>query len=197
MISKLFHMSLLFWIVTDPIGNVPIFVGVLRQFDPQQQRRIILRELLIALAFMILFLFFGKGFFTLLHISDPSVQIAGGTILCIIAIRMLFSTPQTEKNLTQSHDPLIVPLAVPAIAGPGILATLTLYGGTGESKIVILVALIIAWLGNIPILLFAPSLKKHLGPNGIVAIERLFGYIIILIAAQLTLGGIATTFFNK
>lgn len=185
-------MAFLFLIVMDPLGNVPIFVGVLRHFDHEKQKKIILRELLIALTVMILFLFFGQGFFQILHVSQPSLQMAGGIILFIIAIRMIFSSPGEKKEGRITKDPLIVPLAVPAVAGPAILATMTLYGGSGESKWLVLVALVIAWLFLLPTLIFSPFLKKILGENGIIAAERLFGFIVILVSTQMALTGLFT-----
>ncbi len=194
MIGDLFHMSFLFLIVMDPLGNVPIFVGVLKAFDPERQRRIILRELLIALGIMVVFLFFGQGFFTLLNVTPYSLQIAGGIILFMIAIRMIFANPGERKGGRITEDPLIVPLAVPAVAGPAILATMTLYGGSGANKLLILSALLIAWLCLLPTLIFSPHLKKLLGENGIVAAERLFGYIVILVSTQMALNGLISTF---
>ncbi len=192
MISDLFHMSFLFLIVMDPLGNVPIFVGVLRYFDPQRQRKIILRELLIALGIMIIFLFFGQGFFRILHVSTTSLQMAGGIILFIIAIRMIFADPGEKKGGRIAKDPLIVPLAVPAVAGPAILATMTLYGGAAGNKLLVLLAVFIAWLFLLPTLIFSPYLKKLLGENGIIAAERLFGYIVVLVSTQMAVNGLTS-----
>lgn len=189
MIDNLLHMTFLFWIVLDPLGNVPIFVGILRHFDPRKQRKIIWREMLISLGVMVLFLFFGEGFFALLNVSQSSLQIAGGIILFIIAIRMIFAHPRTGEVGQVPKDPLIVPLAIPAVAGPAILATLTLYGGSDKNNLLVLLALFIAWVASVPILLFSSFLKNILGENGLTAIERLFGYVIILIAAQMALTG--------
>lgn len=192
MIHNLFHMSFLFLMVMDPLGNVPIFISAIKYFDPKKQRVIILRELLIALGFMIIFLFGGQGFFQLLHVSESSLQIAGGIILFLIAIPMIFATPHEEKVTRIPKDPLIVPLAIPAVAGPGILATMTLYGGTAENKSLVLLAVIIAWLFLLPTLLFSPYLKKLLGENGLAAAERLFGYLVVLISTQMALNGLTS-----
>lgn len=183
-------MVFLFWIVLDPLGNVPIFVGLLSHFEPAQQQKIIIRELLIALGIMVIFLFFGQGFFHVLHISESSLQVAGGIILFMIAIKMIFSSPMQEKQGRVPKDPLIVPLAVPAVAGPGILATITLYGGGLQNNLLVLTAIVISWLLLLPFLLFSPYLKKWLGENGLIATERLFGYIIILISTQMTFSGL-------
>lgn len=189
--NSIFHMTFLFWVVMDPFGNIPIFVTMLKHFDPAKQKKIIIRELTIALGVMILFLFGGRAFFQLLKISLPSLEMAGGIILFIIAVNMIFSSPLKAGVGRIPKDPLIVPLAIPAVAGPAILATITLYGGAiGSSKLAVLIAIVIAWLFLFPTLLFSPYLKKILGDNGIVAAERLFGYIVVLISCQMAVNGL-------
>jgi multiple antibiotic resistance protein len=188
--KSLFHLVFLFWIVMDSLGTLPIFVSLLKHFPPAKQRRIIIRELVIALVIMIVFLFFGHGFFQLLHITHSSLQMAGGVILFLLAIRMILSMPGVEKKERVPKDPLIVPLAVPSIAGPGILATITLYGGGMANNLTVLLAIVIAWAFSLPLLLFSPFLNRIFGENGIIATERLFGYILVLISTQMAFSGL-------
>jgi multiple antibiotic resistance protein len=191
--KALFHLVFLFWVVMDSLGTLPIFVSLLKHFDPAKQKKIITRELLIALVIMIIFLYFGQGFFTLFKITPSSLEMAGGIILFILALKMIFSTHAHEKKESQElKDPLIVPLAVPSIAGPGILATITLYGGGLGNSVSVLVAIIIAWLLSFIVLIVSPQLNKYLGDNGVIAVERLFGYILILISTQMALHGLLT-----
>src|SRR6185503_13881794 len=145
----LFYTSFLFLMILDPIGNIPIFIGVLRDFEPKRQVAIIIRELLFALLIMLLFFFFGTGFFAILNIEQSSLQIAGCTMFFLIGVKMLFSKPKriTEMQHQPQGEPFIVPLATPAVAGPAIIATLMLYGGNQEiSKFIVFLALIISWL---------------------------------------------------
>lgn len=186
-------MVFLFWIVMDSLGTLPLFVSLLKHFDPKKQRRIIVREMLIALGLMIIFLFFGRGFFKLLHITHSSLQISGGIILFLLAVKMIYALPGGEKNQRVPSDPLIVPLAVPSIAGPGILATITLYGGIAGTPTVLL-AIFIAWALSLPLLLLSSTLTKVMGENGIVATERLFGYILVLISTQMAFAGLTSAF---
>lgn len=193
--SELLHITIVLFIIMDSLGNVPLFLSVLKPFEPAHQRKIIMREMLIALAVMIFFLFFGRAFFALLKINQCTLQIAGGIILFMIAIKMVFSSEKEDIGKKPPREPLIVPLAIPATAGPGILATITLYGGGLEgSKWVALIAVIIAWLFSLPVLLLSSQLKKVLGINGLIAIERLFGYLVVLIAANTTLKGFVSCF---
>lgn len=196
MISTLIHLSLIFLIIMDPLGNVPLFVAVLKHLDPKRQSRIIVREMLIALAVMILFLFFGAGFFKLLNVDEYSLEITGGVILLLIAIPMIFSHPPGDEIASSSkRDPLIVPLAIPAVAGPAILAAITVYGGgVEESKWIVLLAVVIAWLLTLPALLLAPFLKKWMGDNGLTAVEHLFGYLLVLVSGQMILHGFMGAF---
>jgi MarC family membrane protein len=193
-IHSLFQLVFLFWVVMDSVGTLPIFVSLLKHFEPSKQYKIITRELLIALGIMILFLYFGQGFLAMLNISHSTLQIAGGAILFLIAIKMIFARPSaSEKDKKFAKDPLIVPLAVPSIAGPGILATITLYGGI-ENQWTVLVAILIAWAFSFLLLLFSPFFNSRLGENGVIAVERLFGYIIVLISTQMAFTGFMTAF---
>lgn len=194
-LSDVFNTAFLFWIIMDPFGNLPFFVSLLKHLDPKKQRKIIVRELLIALTVMILALFFGFGFFQLINITQPSLQVSGGIILFIIAVRLIFGSTGKKKTERIAKDPLIVPLAIPAVAGPGILATITLYGGGVDSnKLIVLLAILIAWIFNLPILLFAPSLKRFLGENGIMTLEKLFGYLVVLISMEMIVSGFRSIF---
>jgi small neutral amino acid transporter SnatA (MarC family) len=195
MIKQILHLSLVFWIVMDSLGNVPIFVAVLRHLEPIRQRIVIVRELLIALAMMVLFLFFGKEFFELLHIQHQAIEITGGIILLIISLPMIFSQHSQRPPPSTKTEPLVVPLAIPAIAGPAVLATITIHGsGVESNQWVVLIAIFFAWLFTLPPLLLAPLLKGWLGEDGLAAVECLFGYLLVLIAGQMVLQGLAGAF---
>lgn len=194
-LNSLFHLTFLFWLILDSVGNIPLFVSLLKHFDPPKQRKIILRELTIALVVLFLAFFFGKNFFKLLNISEQSLQISGGIILFLISLDMIFAEPKQEKKeSTKSFpkDPLIVPLAIPSIAGPAILTTIILYAGSEGSKGTVFLAIFLAWLLSLPALLFSPLIKKFFGDNGIVAVERLFGFIVALISIDMIYRGIAS-----
>lgn len=196
-LKLLFQTSFLFLIILDPVGNIPIFVGLLKDFEFKQQFAIIIRELLISLLILLLFFFFGQGFFTLLNIKQSSLQVAGSTTFFLIGVKMLFS--QHKGNDLQPKpvhkEPFIVPLATPAVAGPAIIATVMLYANNQEiPKLLVLLAIIISWLLLVPFLLAAPFIKKVFKENGIIAAERLFAYLVILVAVQMAISGLQTTF---
>lgn len=175
----------------DAVGSIPIFVSYLKDYDTKRQYAIVVRELLIALFVMLLFFFFGQGIFKLLDVTESSLEITGGITIFLIGAKMLLPKPRIHLEKKRMHEPLIVPLAVPAIAGPGILATIMLYSNDPAlSSIFILSAIIFAWALSMPFLLIAPALKKILKENGIIAIERIFAYLIILIGTKMMLEGI-------
>lgn len=177
--------------VLDPLGNVPIFFSALKDFEHKRQRRIVWREMLIALFAMLLFFFVGEKFTSLLAIKSSSLAITGGVILFLIGIRMVISRPRVVTEPHMLKEPLIVPLAIPGVAGPGILATISLYGGFGATHATeTFLAIIFAWILTLPCVFLATTLKRIFGENALIALERLFGFIIILIAVEMSLKGL-------
>ncbi len=192
--ATLFHTAFTFWVVLDPLGNIPIVISLLRPYGHKRQQRILMRELFLALLAMYLFLFFGIGFFNLLRVESSTLELSGGIILFLIAIRMVFAMPRKKAD-KPAKEPFIVPIAIPAIAGPGILALISLYGGSGLlAKGEAILAITLAWAGCIPFLMLASFFKKWLGENGLVTVERLFGYMIILLSTQMALSGLMEFF---
>lgn len=188
--------ALLLFLVIDPLGNIPFFLAALKQVEPARRRRVIGRELLIALAVMVLFLFAGRYILNLLHISEPSLSIAGGIILFLIAVRMIFPTFKGSLEEVEG-EPLIFPLAIPFIAGPSALATLLLITSREPERwLDWLLALLLAWLASAVILYGAmDGLSRLMGPKGLVAMERLMGMLLTLIAVQMFMSGV-TLFLN-
>jgi len=185
------------FLVMDPLGNIPVFLSILDELEPGRRLRIIVREMLIALAILLVFLFFGKYILTGLHISEPALRIGGGVVLFLIALRMIFPRPEqsTESGARADHqpgqEPLLVPLAVPLVAGPSAMAMVILFTTQYPDRLVSwLVALLIAWFASSLILLSAEALRKYLGRRVIKAIERLMGMILTTLAVEMLLSGI-------
>ncbi len=181
--------------ILDPIGNVPIFASLLRKFEPSHQKKIIYRESFIALIAMIIFLFFGKAIYRVLNIDQTSLEIAGGILLFLIALKLIFPKKKKDENHLPPQEPFIVPLAIPAIAGPGILAMISLYGAMlPGKKLSLLTAIFVAWLLTIPFLLLSITLKRLIGDKGLGAMEKLIGFILVLLGLQMGLGGLQKAF---
>lgn len=186
-----FAAAVTLFLIMDPLGNIPIFLSVLSGVVPERRRRILIRELLIALAIMLLFLFTGPTILTVLGLSREAISIGGGLVLMIIAIRMIFpSRGGVMGDDGGEGEPLIVPLAMPLIAGPSVLATLVLLAETGPDRSGDwLLALMGAWTLSAAILLLSQRLYKLLGARGLKAIERLMGMILVTISVQMLLDG--------
>jgi multiple antibiotic resistance protein len=181
----------LLFVVIDPIGNVPMFLAALRHVDPMRRNRIILRELAIALAVLLLFLFAGGFLLRLLHISQPSLSISGGVVLFLIALRMIFPPAEERHAARDDADPFIVPLAVPYLAGPSAVATVMLLSTREPQRWPEwLLAVCAAWLAAAVILYCSAGLSRLLGERGLIAIERLFGLLLTAVAVQMTLNGV-------
>jgi multiple antibiotic resistance protein len=187
---SLFTIAFSLFILMDSLGNIPLYIAFLKEIPPKRQRWIILREMLIALFVIVLFNFIGDGLLRFLGVTEATVQIAGGIILFIIALKMIFP-PAKDPHLDLPHDsePFIVPLAIPLVAGPSVLASVIIYGHQ-ESGWIMIAAIAIAWFFSLLILLLAPTIKNALTWRGIVACERLMGLILTLIAVQMFLSGL-------
>jgi multiple antibiotic resistance protein len=183
--------AVLLFLVMDPLGNIPFFLTALKHVEPARQRRVVVRELLIALAVLVIFLFAGRYILELLHVSEPALTIAGGVILLLIAVRMIF--PSAERPLQEdvSGEPFIVPLAIPYVAGPSALATeLLLMSREPGRWPEWLLALVLAWSATSVIIFAASGLRYCLGHRGLIALERLMGMVLITVAVEMLLGGI-------
>jgi len=113
-------------LVLDPFGSLPIFISVLRGVAPERRRIVALREVAIAFAALAVFMVAGQGFLSLMRLSERSLEVAGGVILLIIAIRMIFASGGEVYASDSGREPFIFPLAVPLLAGPSAMATVLL-----------------------------------------------------------------------
>ncbi|MGY0556386.1 MULTISPECIES: MarC family protein [unclassified Lysobacter] len=183
--------ALLLFLILDPLGNIPIFLSLLRTLPPERQRFVLARELLIALVVLMLFLWGGKYALEVMHLRQDSVAIAGGIVLFLIGIRMIFPPPEGLMGALPDGEPFIVPLAIPLIAGPSGMAAVLLMGSNepdrlGEWSL----ALLIAWGVTAAILFSATYLYKWLGSRVLSAVERLMGMLLVAISVQMFLDGL-------
>lgn len=178
-------------LVMDPLGNVPLFLSVLKDVPQERRFKVILRELVIALAVMLLFLFAGEKVLNLLGLQQEAIAIAGAIILFLISIRMIFPSPYGIMGENPDGEPFIVPLAIPAIAGPSVLAIAMLLVSNDPARMLEwTIALICAWLATSVVLLASPLLLRALGNRGLIASERLMGMILVIIAVQMFFDGV-------
>jgi MarC family membrane protein len=189
--------AILLFLVMDPIGNIPFFLSALKSVDQKRRRKVIIRELCIALGILVFFLFLGEYVLALLQIEEPSLSIAGGIILFLIAIKMIFPSSKDAHDSGCQGEPFIVPLAVPLVAGPSALATVLLLSTRETSHIPgWLVALTAAWIASAVILLFSDRFSRILGPRVLTAVEKLMGMLLTAVAVQMFMTGIKE-FLNR
>lgn len=187
-----FSAAILLFFVMDPIGNIPLFLAALKPVDPVRRFRVVGRELLIAYALLVAFLFVGRPLLSMLAISEPALTIAGGIVLFLIAIRMVFPAAHGTLGEPSEGEPFIVPLAIPYVAGPSALATVLLMTSRDPGRHVEwLMAVSAAWLASAAILLLGAKISDVLGDKGVTAIERLMGMLLVAAAVQMFLDGLA------
>jgi small neutral amino acid transporter SnatA (MarC family) len=189
--TELVSATILLILVTDPFGNVPLAVAALRDVPRERRLAVVLRECAIAYVLLIAFLFGGQSFLALMHLSQASLAIAGGVILFLIALRMVFPPPEGLFGDVIASEPLIVPLAVPAIAGPSALATVMLLASRAPDRMFELVgAVTIAMTVSVVVLALSDRLQRLIGDRGVLALEKLTGLVLTAIAVEMLLGGI-------
>ena len=188
-------MAFSLFLLMDPIGNVPFFISLLKDIPARRHKKIILRELIIALAVMVVFNFVGDLLLNSIKVQQFTVLISGGIILFLLSLKMIFpSRKDVDVDSSQEKEPFIVPLAIPLVAGPGVLATIMLYSGQEESNVLTISAIVLAWIVSTIILLSSAFLKKILGWRGIIACERLMGLLLTMISIQMLFEGITSYF---
>jgi len=188
-----FSAAILLFFVMDPIGNIPLFLAALGPVDPARRPRVVVREMAIAYALLVAFLFAGRPLLATLGISEPALTIAGGIVLFLIALKMVFPAAHGALGEPVEGEPFVVPLAVPYVAGPSALATVLLMTSRDPGRhMEWFLAISAAWLASAVILLLGATLSRFLGDKGITALERLMGMVLVASAVQMFLDGWAT-----
>lgn len=189
---KLSSAVLTLFLVMDPLGNIPPFLSVLKNVKRERQRRVLIREILIAYCVLLAFLFLGKRALEFLSLQQETISIAGGIVLFLIALRMIFPYESRLIADTLEGEPFVVPLAIPFIAGPSTLAVLLLLQQSdGNITLQLFVALTIAWALSAMILLSSTLLYRVLRERGLIALEKLMGMLLVMLAVQMFMNGFA------
>ena len=189
---RLSSAILTLFLVMDPLGNIPPFLSVLKNVQPHRRRRVLLREILIAYFVLLVFLFLGRRVLVLLSLQQETISVAGGIVLFLIALRMIFPKEGSLFGETLEGEPFIVPLAIPLVAGPSALAVLLLLQQS-ETNVTwqLLLAVTIAWALSAVILLSSTLLYRLLKERGLIAMERLMGMLLVMLAVQMFMNGVA------
>lgn len=187
--------ALLLFLILDPLGNIPVFLGLLKPLPAHRRRIVLARELLIALVVLLAFMWGGKYVLEAMHLRQESVSIAGGIVLFLIGLKMIFPSSEGMFGEVPDGEPFIVPMAIPLVAGPSGMAAVMLLGSQDPGRMGDwTLALVLAWLGTAALLFSATYLYKVLGMRVLVAVERLMGMLLVAISVQMLLDGVATYF---
>ena len=187
--SRFFAIVLTLFFVIDAFGHIPDYLNILKPYEGKKRLQIVIRELIFALVLMFVFHFVGSALLTLLKISKSTVQISGGVVLFLIAIRLIYATEE-DKPKWAEHEPFIVPIATPIIAGASSLAVIMIFSQETGAKFVTLCAIFLAWLASSIIYLFARPIYKIVTEKGLLASQRLMGLIVAIIAVQTAIEGL-------
>ena len=190
---EIISAATLLFLVMDPLGNIPVFLSVLEDVAPERRTRVLLRELILAFFVLLFLLFFGQYFIGFLQLSEHSIRIAGGIILFLIALKMVFPVRRAAWTSDELQgEPLLVPLAIPMVAGPSAMAVVMLLSSDNPDRMgEWVLALFAAWLLSSIILVSATGLKRFLGRRGLIAMERLMGMLLIALSVQMLLEGLS------
>ena len=185
-------------LVLDPIGSLPVFIAVMRNVAPERRMRVALRESALAFAALLAFMVTGQAFLSLMRLSERSLEVAGGVILLIIAMRMIFATgAEVYAADGQAREPFIFPLAVPLLAGPSAMATVLLLASRQPERLLDWVgALTVAMLFSALVLLAADRIRRWIGSSMVSAVEKLMGLVLTAIAVEMILAGLKRYFFE-
>jgi MarC family membrane protein len=188
---------ILLLLVLDPLGSLPIFIGVMKHVQPQRKRRVAMRETFIAFVVLLLFMFMGGRLLEVMHLSERSLEVAGGVILLMIAMRMVFSHDGGAYGIIEGKEPLIFPLAVPLLAGPSAMATVLLLASRQPTRVWEWVgALSVAMLLCGLVLMSAERIRKLIGGSVVSAFEKLMGLVLTAIAVEMILAGLKRYFLG-
>lgn len=189
--DSLFQNALTFFLVTNPIGNSPTILALVKDFSFKDQQRIILREALFSLIVALCFQYLGELFLNMLNIETYAVTLCGGLLLFLLSLQMIFAiAKQNETTTALKQEPFIVPVATPLLAGPGLLTIIMLTSKMEQNNLRVTLSLVIAWIGVFVVMAVAPYLQRLLGRRGMLALEQFMGMLLAIISMGMIVQGI-------
>lgn len=183
--------ALLLFLVIDPFGNLPFVLAVLSGSDKAHYRRVILRETVLALLVLILFALAGEALLGYLSIERASLMVAGGVILFLISVKMIFQSAKDVFAGDYSHDSFLFPIAIPCLAGPSAITTVMILRSQQQTDLWgLMLALLVVLIATFIVFLLGRKISDWLGERGIRAVEKLMGLLLNLVAVNMMLIGV-------
>jgi multiple antibiotic resistance protein len=189
-------IALAFFLITNPIGNTPAILALVKDYDPARQRKILLRESLLCALLALFFLFMGDSFLSLIQVKSYTVNFCGGVILVLVALGMIFPKQAESEAAASQREPFLVPIATPILAGGGLFTTIMLYAKEEGDLFKVFTAIVISSVAVTLVLLIAPTLQRLLGKRGMIALEQLMGMVLLMLSTELLVKG-ATIFLQS
>ncbi len=185
----LFQIAIIFFLVTNPIGNTPTILALVKDYDFNRQRWILFREGVFSLLIALFFQYLGETFLKSLNISNYALTLCGGILLFLVALKMIFPKSEENDRAQVKQEPFIVPIATPLMSGPGLMTMIMINAKLEANNLKITGAILLAFSGVIAIMLIAPYLQKIIGRRGLLALEQVMGMILGLIAMEMIVKG--------
>ena len=193
--DHIFSIAFTLFLIANPIGNSPAIIALIKDFDFEKQKKIMIREAVFAFLLAIFFQYSGEVFLKQLKIENYALSICGGTLLLLVALDMLFHNRAAVTASEDKHEPMFVPIATPLISGPGLLSMIMIFSSEIDNNLTVSLALVLAFIAISAVLIAAPYMNRILGKNGLAALEQLMGLLLAIMSTQMIVSG-AKMFFN-
>lgn len=193
--QTVWQLAFTYFLVINPLGNSPLILSLLKDYDFQRQKIIVIREGFFAFAIALVFQFFGEHFLGMLGVEAPALSLCGGIILFLLSLMMIFPHRGEVESKHLTQEPFIVPIAIPLLVGPGSLSVIMLTSANEESSLKVTAAITIACTAMIAIVASAPYLQRLIGKVGMAVLEQIMGMMLTLMAVEMILKG-AAAFIN-
>lgn len=187
----IFKLALTLFLITNPIGNAPAILSLVKDFEFSRQKRIIMREGFIALLLALFFQYFGEPFLKSLQIQDYALMLSGGIIILLTSLGMIFSEGGDSESPVEKTEPFIVPIATPLLSGSGLFSLIMISSKLLDNNLMLSSAILLAWVGILAVLYISPYLLQRLGKYGLSALEQIMGLLLVFMATELILKGSA------
>lgn len=193
--DHIFSIAFTLFLIANPIGNSPAIIALIKDFDFERQKKIMAREAFFAFLLAVFFQYSGELFLNHLKIENYALSIAGGILLLLVALDMLFHSRSSNHDAKDKHEPVFVPIATPLISGPGLLSMIMIFSGREENNLIVTFALLLAFVAISAVLIAAPYMNRLLGKNGLGALEQLMGLLLAIMSTEMIVSG-AKMFFK-
>lgn len=181
--------ALLFFLVVNPIGNVPTLLAIVKDYPFKQQKKILFREGVFSLLLAIFAQYFGDFFLHLVHAENYALTLCGGILLLIVSFNMIFHDNTEESQNQTKQEPFIVPIATPLLTGAGIISIIMIKAKLVDNSLEITASILLAFAGVTAVLTVAPYLQRLIGKRGLDALEQVMGMVLALLATEMLVKG--------